>query len=651
MVYTPNYSCVSLGQFSVSEVSQLKTFAELLTSYMARTGIGDAELARRIPVSRPTLIRWKDGVTARPRYREDVIRCAEVLRLTAEETDELLLAAGFSPETVPPPGEALPTAEAPPSASAAPRRRSKPWRLRAFGVAVLVLVAVGVGAVALGLRDTAFYPAAAEGESLIVTAPFVNYTAGAQGFNVVGRLRAAIDTEILEAGLTAVRTVEWPEEIDGEMAAEEASRRSNATLVIWGEYDSGRVIARFTGPAGGSERDRQVVDLTSSPSDLPTTINVGLTGEVRHVALLTLGRLYMERDDFDQAKNVFVRAMDSPSSDATAVANLRFLLGRAYMGGEFIDLDEAIWLFTQVLNVQPRSVDVLNSRAVAFLDRGRPGDFDLAIDDLLRAASIRPDRAATSLNLAVAYLDRGGEGDADRALASLNEAIESEPDYAAAFVNRAGAYVARRAPGDLDRALDDLDKALEIDPELASAHLNRAIVYLARGSAGDLELAVEELGLAITLGPDSAAAYFNRGLVHSELKNWSASVADLRRAQELIPRRPEYNGALCLQLSVTGDPAGALPYCEQAAAVQPEGLGDDGRGLANALLGRIDEAIADFEAFLVWVEASPDDECGPRYSPTRASWVEALKAGDNPFDAATLHELRPRPALPGAVPC
>ena len=77
----------------------MPTFAELLTSYMERTGIGDAELARRIPVSRPTLLRWKEGVTARPRYRDDVRRCAEVLRLTDQEADEFLLAAGFSPET------------------------------------------------------------------------------------------------------------------------------------------------------------------------------------------------------------------------------------------------------------------------------------------------------------------------------------------------------------------------------------------------------------------------------------------------------------------------------------------------------------------------------------------------------------------------
>ena len=77
-------------------------FGELLTSHVSRSGISDSDLARRIGVSRATLIRWKEGLTARPRYREDVLRCAEVLRLTPEERDELLRAADFEPEPSPP---------------------------------------------------------------------------------------------------------------------------------------------------------------------------------------------------------------------------------------------------------------------------------------------------------------------------------------------------------------------------------------------------------------------------------------------------------------------------------------------------------------------------------------------------------------------
>ncbi len=85
----------------------MRTFAELLSEYMTRTGVSDAELARAIGVRRQTIFRWKEGLVARPRSAEDVLRCAAKLRLTAEERDRLLLAAGFPPEALHP----LPPAE------------------------------------------------------------------------------------------------------------------------------------------------------------------------------------------------------------------------------------------------------------------------------------------------------------------------------------------------------------------------------------------------------------------------------------------------------------------------------------------------------------------------------------------------------------
>ena len=110
-MYTPNDRDGTLGHNRVSKLYQMQTFAELLTEYTSRTGIGDAELARRIPVSRLTLVRWKEGVTERPRYREDVLRVAEILRLTDEERDLLLAAGGFAPESPPEPPETVAAGE------------------------------------------------------------------------------------------------------------------------------------------------------------------------------------------------------------------------------------------------------------------------------------------------------------------------------------------------------------------------------------------------------------------------------------------------------------------------------------------------------------------------------------------------------------
>ena len=182
-------------------------------------------------------------------------------------------------------------------------------------------------------------------------------------------------------------------------------------------------------------------------------------------------------------------------------------------------------------------------------------------------------------------------------------------------------------------------------------YLSRGNAYLARGSAGDLERTITDSSRAIELSPDSGAAHFNRGLLRSELGDWPGSLADLRRAQELSPRTPAYNGALCLQLAVTGDPASGLPYCDRAVAVEAGGSASDSRGIANALLGRRDEAITDFEAFLAWVDTSAREACRSYYGSSRASWIVSLTEGGNPFNAATLHELRPRPTLPGSAPC
>ena len=554
----------------------MRTFAELLTLYMERTGIGDAELARRIPVSRPTLIRWREGVTARPRHREDVLRCAELLRLTQSETDEFLQAAGFSPKTAPAPVDASPPdglveapqpvwVEVPPEP---PRRRR--GVLVVGAVVALVVGTVAAFALAMSLRGGTDYPEAVDGESLIVIAPFVNYTGGQQGYNVLGRLQHEIDSEVNAAGLSGVRTVEWPEEIASEPNAEAAGRRSDAVIVIWGEYDSGRVMARFTMPrVRSTQLDRQVVDIASSPSELPATINADLTEQVRYVALLTLGQLYLEQGEFDLAKTVLIHASDQNPTDPAALANLRYLLGRSYLGGNLADFDEAVWLFTQVLAVRPRSVDALNSRALAYLER----------------------------------------------------------------------------------AFEDLEEAQDGNPDLAPAHVARGNAHVARGAEGDMEEALADYSRAIDLAPDSPTAYFNRGLVYSDLEELAASRSDLRRAQALSPINVIFNRILCWQTALSGSPQDALPHCERAIAHDPSDQSREARGLAYARTGRTERAIADLEAFLGWVDASPKDSCRDTYRASRADWVAKLRSGNDPFDPETLRQLRVRPVSPAAAQC
>ena len=67
-------------------------------------------------------------------------------------------------------------------------------------------------------------PVAGDGESVILMAPFVNYTGGQQGFNIQGRLADEIERAVSTAGLANVRVVEWTDPIFTE--ADAADSRS-----------------------------------------------------------------------------------------------------------------------------------------------------------------------------------------------------------------------------------------------------------------------------------------------------------------------------------------------------------------------------------------------------------------------------------------
>ncbi|MDE2786197.1 MAG: tetratricopeptide repeat protein, partial [Chloroflexota bacterium] len=496
------------------------------------------------------------------------------------------------------------------------------------------------------------HPVAETGEALILIAPFANYTAGQLEFNIRGRLRDSINREIAAAGLEGIRIDHWVETVPGNRAALSAAEQSGAAIVIWGEYDSGRVLANLTStPTENETLGPQVVEIATSPSELPTAINLNLTAEVRSVALLALSQVYLQRGEYEPAKTVLYQALEHPPADPAALANMRYRLGQAYLGGEYADLDEAIWRFTEVLEVQPRSAYTYGSRGLAYLERGRPGDEDLAIADLTTASNLVPHLAAPYLNRAVAYIARGRPGDLDRALDDLKRAIDAGVEGPGVFVNRAAVYLERGNDGDLDLAFEDLKRAIDMDPELATAWVNRGKARLQRGEDGDVEQALADFTRAIDLAPDNPLGYYNRALAHSEAENWEPANSDLKAAQELDPRDTVINDALCRQLGVQRRPEEALPFCDRALERAPDGPARDSSGLVHAVMGSADEAIADFRVFLDWVDASEKPTCRPHYRPSRESWISALESGGNPFDDETLRELRVRPAPPGGAPC
>lgn len=603
----------------------MPNFGELLNFYIERAGITDAELARATGVQRQTIFRWKEGLTARPRYREDVLRIAAKLRLTPAERDGLLLAAGFSPEegsaivvpVVAAPENPPPAESDPAQAEAAdpidddgavpvetfaplprPRRRLVDRPELMMGVAVAIMLAVAaIGTVALRTffpiappppatpiaagtplplptatpAATATPIVAGDGQQLLVIAPFVGYTSSDLRFNVAGRIQEALQEELHRAGLTSVQVVIWPEPIVNAAQADAVLEASRAALAVWGEYDAGRVRAGVSIPQSD---ETYWVNPVDAPERLPLVINDDVPRDARVFALLALGHYYRNGGDAAKALAVYERALAQSPTDPATEASLQFLV--------------AVLLPT-VRGYTPQALTQ-------------------AIEHYSAVLSLRPDWDNARYNRGTAYLGR--------ALLSLDER------------------------DDLDAAVADLSAVIDRQPQRVDPLLNRGIAYYQRNGEGDQDAAIADFTHAIELQPQNYQGYFHRGLAAIRTGDAVTWQADLARVRELRPEYAAANNALCWGYGTAGDAATALPYCDAAVAADASGASYDSRAITLGQLGRHAEAATDLRAYLAWVDGTYPLLYAKYRGPQVENWIEALDMNENPFTPALLDALR-----------
>lgn len=297
----------------------MESFGELLTRYMARSGISDSELARHLGISRQTIFRWKEGHTARPRERDDVLKIAARLRLSDTERDTLLLAAGFPPQSAPAIPAALPVTEPSPEpqtaaepqlatkiATSVPRTRPR-WYMLLFAGVLAVLAAVALSVTFLNTLEngkiaivTPFLtPAAASTEQIILLGRLQSGGGDPPNFDVTARVRQAIERELDAARLDRVRVIVSPNEITDPLTAETVRTRSGAVLALWGTYQGAATTLQFT---SATEPIAQTLQIDSSSPD-----------NLRALALLLVAQLARERSSLDLARAALTQALALPN--------------------------------------------------------------------------------------------------------------------------------------------------------------------------------------------------------------------------------------------------------------------------------------------------------------------------------------------------
>jgi tetratricopeptide (TPR) repeat protein len=172
-------------------------------------------------------------------------------------------------------------------------------------------------------------------------------------------------------------------------------------------------------------------------------------------------------------------------------------LAKAQMGLH----DEAIALFTQLIERNPLNASDYSNRGLTYFQSGRSA----------------------------------------QAIADYNRAIELNPKLDGAYNNRANYHAAQ---GEFLEAILDYDIALDLNPANVRAWINQGITFR------DLEMyerAIESFDLALHLGRLEGHIYAERGRTYHLRGDWNCAIADYQRAILSMPEAPA-SERLCLQV-------------------------------------------------------------------------------------------------------
>ena len=242
-----------------------------------------------------------------------------------------------------------------------------------------------------------------------------------------------------------------------------------------------------------------------------------------------------------------------------------------YIGDSLLkkrDYEGALTVLNKALELDPDNATVLNSRGLAYSNKGEEeramADFDLALQR-------RPNFPAPYNNRGLIFMRRG---ELQRAYDEFNIALslnaganrytnllnlgrvqtlrkqyesalayfaEGKPLYPQGWQIPGYRCITYTEMGRLDEALTDCNEVLAQHPKFAGPLARRGNVYRIKG---DLDAALRDYNDALKLSPNFVNAYVGRGQVFEARKDMAAARADYRSAGAALTKVDEYETTL-----------------------------------------------------------------------------------------------------------
>ncbi len=250
-------------------------------------------------------------------------------------------------------------------------------------------------------------------------------------------------------------------------------------------------------------------------------------------------------------------------------------------------VNQALALYRQILEVEPRHADALHMTGEIALRAGRP---DLTIEMVGKALEAHGEASIFLVTYGAAL---GAQGKLVEAAAAYARALAIDPDNAAAHCNLGSTL---RGLGRPSEAVDACRRALALQPDFPEALCN---LGAALSELGEAAQAAETLRRALALRPDYVEALCNLGNALQELKRSDEAIACYARALALRPNLASIYLNLGGALQQKGLPEDAVEVYRRALALAPD-FAEASNNLGNALrdLGRLDEAVEAYRSAL-----------------------------------------------------
>ncbi|HEY9825053.1 MAG TPA: tetratricopeptide repeat protein [Stenomitos sp.] len=305
--------------------------------------------------------------------------------------------------------------------------------------------------------------------------------------------------------------------------------------------------------------------------------------------------------------------------------NAYYQLGKALLGQQ--KYDEAIGSYRQAIQLSPRSNLSYEGLGDALKAQGKTEE---AITAYRNGLNVEPKYPPIHIKLGDLFMQ---EKQFEEAITTYRQFSEVYPNIASSY---AGLGRVRTAQQKWDEAIAAFNKAIELDDQDAWTYKDRGVMYTKQNK---LDAAIADYSKAIALEPTNIFSLIERGIVYARQGKSKSAIKDLNRAVQLEPNSVTALNALCWNGNLMGLTAQVISACDKVVTVakpQEKDFYRDSRGLARAMAGDHQGAIADFQAFIRWTSSNTtkDDyevsDLRKRIA-RRQAWIQSLQKHQNPF--------------------